>query len=87
MVIGGGAENCLGAADTGAPWAAGEAAAAGADDLGSGLSALESCAADAGVLAGLVAAGAGAVDGAAFWQPATSTTSSAQIPRRMTWAV
>jgi hypothetical protein len=44
MVIGGGAENCLGAEeDTAAPWAAGEALLDGevdAEGLGSGLSAL-----------------------------------------------
>jgi hypothetical protein len=42
MVIGGGAENCLGAEDdTAAPWAAGEALLAGeAEGFGSGLSPL-----------------------------------------------
>jgi hypothetical protein len=46
ICIEGGAENCLGAEeDTGAPWAAGEAAAAGDGDpggLATGLSALVS---------------------------------------------
>ena len=62
MVIGGGAENCLGAEeDTAAPWAAGEALPDGeteADGFGSGLRALVICAADAGEAAGLVGAGA-----------------------------
>src|SRR5205807_5354385 len=71
ICIEGGAVNCLGAEeDTGAPWAAGEAEAA-ADDangegagLGSGLTALESCADEGGVDAGRV--GVAATD-AAFW--------------------
>ena len=79
MVIGGGAENGLGAEeDTAAPWAAGEALLDGeveADGFGSGLSPLLICAADAGVAAaGLVGAGACA-GAAAFWpQPARSNT-------------
>jgi hypothetical protein len=59
--MGGGAENCLGAADTGAPWATGEAEADGeTDGFGRGLSEPETCAADGGVAAGLGGAVVGA---------------------------
>jgi hypothetical protein len=99
MVIGGGAENCLGAEeDTAAPWAAGEALLDGeveADGFGSGLSALLICAEDGGAAAGLVGAGAWAAGAAAFWpQPATSSTraKSANLklkfdPIKVPWAV
>jgi hypothetical protein len=62
MLIGGGAENCLGADEvTAAPWlaAAGEAPAeAEAEGLASGVRALVTCAADGGEAGGRVAAGA-----------------------------
>lgn len=66
----GGAENCLGAVDTGAPWAAGEAEVDAAVDgeaagLGKGLSALETWADDGGVVDGRVGLEVGAA-GAAF---------------------
>ena len=64
--IGGGAENCLGAADTGAPCAAGDAAVEGeAAGLGNGLSALETCAEEGGVAAARLGVDVGAA-GAAF---------------------
>jgi hypothetical protein len=88
MVIGGGAENCLGAAeDTGTPWAAagdglpaaeaeGDAAAeAAVEGLGSGLKLLLTCA-DDGAEAGRVGAGVGAA-GAAVCPQAVSNSSSA----------
>ena len=69
MLIGGGAENCLGAEeDTAAPWAAGEGLLDGeveADGFGSGLRALPIWAEDGGEAAGLVGATVGAA-GAAF---------------------
>src|SRR5258708_24116099 len=52
ICIGGGAENCLDAEDTGAPWAAGEAEAAAdgeAAGFGNGLSALDTWPAEGGV--------------------------------------
>jgi len=75
IVIGGGAENCLGAEDdTAAPWAAGEPLLDGeADGCGSGLSPLLIWPADGGVVAGLAAADVGA-GGAAFWPQAVSST-------------
>jgi hypothetical protein len=73
--IGGGAENCLDAEDTGAPWAAGEAevtvtADGEADGFGSGLSALDTWPAEGGV-AGRVGLAVGAT-GAAFWPHAAN---------------
>jgi hypothetical protein len=77
MVIGGGAENCLGAEeDTAAPWAAGEALLDGevdAEGLGSGLSALLIWADDGGEAAGLAGAAVGAA-GAALGPHAVSTS-------------
>jgi hypothetical protein len=71
--IGGGAENCLDAEDTGAPWAAGEAEAAAdgeAPGFGNGLSALDTWPAEGGV-AGRVGALVGGA-GAAFWPHAAN---------------
>jgi hypothetical protein len=64
--IDGGAENCFGAVDTGAPWAAGEAEVDGeAAGLGNGLNAFETWAPDGGVAGARVGAAVGA-GGAAF---------------------
>ena len=90
MVIGGGAENCLGAEeDTAAPWAAGDAlleaeleAEADADGLGIGLSELLSCADEGGEAAGFVAATVGAA-GAAFWPQAVSSSNVRPTIARM----
>ena len=86
MVIGGGAENCLGAEeDTATPWAAGEALLDGeveADGFGSGLSALVICAEEGGEAAGLVGAGAW-TGAAAFWpQPAIRSTKVKSTKRK-----
>jgi hypothetical protein len=75
ICIDGGAENCLGAVDTGAPWAAGEAEATVTADgeaagFGNGLSALDTWPAEGGV-AGRVGMAVGAA-GAAFWPQAAN---------------
>src|SRR5258708_28409696 len=79
ICIGGGAENCLDAEDTGAPWAAGEAEAAAdgeAAGFGNGLSALDTWPAEGGV-AGRLGALVGA-PGAAFWpHPANRSNNTA----------
>jgi len=70
ICIDGGAENCLGAVDTGAPWAAGEAEVEAEADgeaagFGNGLNALDTWPADGGVADGRVGLAVGAA-GAAF---------------------
>jgi hypothetical protein len=75
ICIDGAALNCLGAVDTGAPWAAGEAevtviADGEADGFGNGLSALDTWPAEGGV-AGRVGLAVGAA-GAAFWPHAAN---------------
>jgi len=76
ICIAGGAENCLGAVDTGTPWAAGAAEVAGEADgeaagFGNGLNALETWADDGGVTAARVGFDVGAA-GAAFWPHAAN---------------
>jgi hypothetical protein len=75
ICIDGGAENCLGAVDTGAPWAAGEAEVDAAADgeaagFGNGLNALETWLADGGVTAGRVGLAVGDAGVAFRPQPA-----------------
>jgi hypothetical protein len=80
MLIGGAAENCLGAEeDTAAPWAAGEGLLDGeveADGFGSGLSELLIWAEDGGAADGLVGATVGAVGAAFCPQPVSSSNVS-----------
>jgi hypothetical protein len=77
MVIGGGAENCLGAEeDTAAPWATGEVLLDGeaeAEGFESGLSALVIWADDGGEAVGLAGAAVGA-GGAALGPHAVRTS-------------